>query len=119
MLKIVGCQSYTVLLFHIYYTSLFQILLGLARGLFEDTTCMETLIKKIMVEAKELIPCEVCRVLLVNDNPPGVSFTHHNNHTVLAYCDPPSLLLQACAQIEFNKGFEMGKAVGSAAHEMK
>ena len=52
-----------------------QGLLGLARGIFEDTTNLSVMIRKIMLEAQELIPCKTCRVLLVDDSPPGVSFS--------------------------------------------
>ena len=66
-------SSYQYLLIRTSFHS--QGLLGLARGIFEDTTSLSVMIKKIMLQAQELIPCEMCRVLLVDDNPPGVSIS--------------------------------------------
>ena len=43
-----------------------QVLLQLTRGLFEDTTSLELMMKKIMLESQELIPCQHCTVMLVN-----------------------------------------------------
>ena len=43
-----------------------QVLLQLARGLFEDTTSLEVVMRKIMVESQELVPCERCTVMLID-----------------------------------------------------
>lgn len=43
-----------------------QVLLQLARGLFEDTTSTEVMVRKVMLESQELIPCEHCTVLLLD-----------------------------------------------------
>ena len=43
-----------------------QVLLQLARGLFEDTTSLEVVVRKIMVESQELVPCERCTVMLID-----------------------------------------------------
>ena len=45
----------------------------MTRGLFEDTTSMELMMRKIMLESQELIPCEQCTVLLMDPNSTGVS----------------------------------------------
>lgn len=43
-----------------------QVLLHLAKGLFEDTTKLEVVINKMMQQSMELIPCECCAVLLLD-----------------------------------------------------
>ena len=43
-----------------------QILLQLARDLFEDTTNLELVMTKVMQESMELIPCQHCSVLLLD-----------------------------------------------------
>jgi len=43
-----------------------QILLHLARELFEDTTKLEVVMTKVMQESMELIPCQNCSVLLLD-----------------------------------------------------
>ena len=43
-----------------------QVLLHLARGLFEDTTKLEVVINKMMQQSMELIPCVCCAVLLLD-----------------------------------------------------
>lgn len=40
----------------------------LARDLFEDTTNLEVMMKKVMVESMELIPSERCSVLLIDED---------------------------------------------------
>ncbi|XP_017472335.1 PREDICTED: cGMP-specific 3',5'-cyclic phosphodiesterase-like [Rhagoletis zephyria] len=44
-----------------------QLLLSLARTIFEDTSSLDVLINKIMVKAKGMLDCEVCRVYLVDN----------------------------------------------------
>ena len=41
-------------------------LLQLARDLFEDTTNLEVMMKKVMMESMELIPSERCSVMLID-----------------------------------------------------
>lgn len=48
-------------------TSSEQLLLSLARTIFEDTSSLDVLINKIMVKAKGMLDCEVCRVYLVDN----------------------------------------------------
>lgn len=48
-------------------------LLSLARGVFEEQTNLENLIKKIMLDAKDLLKCERCSVYLIDDTMDGVS----------------------------------------------
>lgn len=43
-----------------------QILLNLARSIFEDQNNLECLVTKIMTEAKELLKCEKCAVYLLD-----------------------------------------------------
>lgn len=43
-----------------------QILLNLARSIFEEQNNLECLVTKIMKEAKELLKCERCAVFLVD-----------------------------------------------------
>ncbi|XP_041449504.1 cGMP-specific 3',5'-cyclic phosphodiesterase isoform X2 [Drosophila obscura] len=43
-----------------------QILLNLARGIFEEQNNLECLVTKIMTEARELLNCERCSVFLVD-----------------------------------------------------
>jgi hypothetical protein len=44
-----------------------QVLLHLAKGLFEDTTKLEVVINKVLQQSMELIPCECSSVLLLED----------------------------------------------------
>ncbi|XP_046371544.1 cGMP-specific 3',5'-cyclic phosphodiesterase-like isoform X6 [Haliotis rufescens] len=44
-----------------------QLLLHLARGIFEEQTNLQQLVKKIMVEAQDLLKCERCSVFLLED----------------------------------------------------
>ncbi len=41
-------------------------MLHLAKGLFEDATSLEVMIKRIITEAHELIPCRKAIVLLLD-----------------------------------------------------
>ncbi|KAK3863052.1 hypothetical protein Pcinc_031134 [Petrolisthes cinctipes] len=43
-----------------------QLLLHLARGIFEEQTSLDRLVTKIMTEARELLKCERCSVYLLN-----------------------------------------------------
>ena len=43
-------------------------LLNLARDLFEDTTNLEVMMKKVMMESMELIPSEKCSVMLIDQD---------------------------------------------------
>ena len=43
-----------------------QLLLSLARSIFEETSSLDRLINKIMIKAQELLQCEKCRVYLVD-----------------------------------------------------
>lgn len=43
-----------------------QILLNLARSIFEEQNNLECLVTKIMTEARELLKCERCAVFLVD-----------------------------------------------------
>nr|XP_042906908.1 cGMP-specific 3',5'-cyclic phosphodiesterase [Parasteatoda tepidariorum] len=43
-----------------------QLLLSLAKSIFEETSSLDRLINKIMVKAEELLQCEKCRVYLVD-----------------------------------------------------
>ncbi len=51
-----------------YNTVSLQVLLRLTRDLFEDTTCLELVIKKVMLQSLELIPSERCAVLLLDQD---------------------------------------------------
>ncbi|KAG8200040.1 hypothetical protein JTE90_001898 [Oedothorax gibbosus] len=43
-----------------------QLLLSLAKSIFEETSSLDRLINKIMVKAEELLQCEKCRVYLLD-----------------------------------------------------
>ncbi|XP_074599710.1 cGMP-specific 3',5'-cyclic phosphodiesterase-like isoform X2 [Brevipalpus obovatus] len=43
-----------------------QLLLSLARSIFEETSSLESLINKIMMKAQGLLQCEKCRVYLID-----------------------------------------------------
>ncbi len=45
-----------------------QVLLQLTQGLFEDTTCLEVVMEKVMQQSLELIPSECCTVLLIDED---------------------------------------------------
>lgn len=49
-------------------------LLNLARGVFEEQTNLDQLIKKIMLDAQSLLKCERCNVYLIDDTLEGVRF---------------------------------------------
>lgn len=56
-----------------------QILLNLARSIFEEQNNLECLVKKIMREARDLLKCERCAVFLVDlECCEAVSGRHHN-----------------------------------------
>jgi len=44
------------------------VLLQLTQGLFEDTTKLEVVMKKVMHQSLELIPSETCAVLLIDED---------------------------------------------------
>lgn len=57
-----------------------QILLNLARNIFEEQNNLECLVTKIMTEAKELLKCERCAVYLLDlDCGEAVSSSRSNN----------------------------------------
>ena len=41
-----------------------QVLLQVAHGLFEEQTCLDHMVQRIMMETQELVPCDKCYVLL-------------------------------------------------------
>lgn len=43
-----------------------QVLLDLARGLFEETSSLEAMMTKVMKEAQHLIPCEHCTIIVLD-----------------------------------------------------
>jgi cGMP-specific 3',5'-cyclic phosphodiesterase len=45
---------------------LLQILLNLARSIFEEQNNLQCLVTKIMTEARDLLKCERCAVLLLD-----------------------------------------------------
>ena len=50
---------------HVFY-SLFQLLLSLARNLFEEQMSLERLVGTIITEAKEMLKCQRCTVYLLD-----------------------------------------------------
>lgn len=36
----------------------------MAHGLFEEQTCLDRMVERIMMETQELVPCDKCYVLL-------------------------------------------------------
>lgn len=59
LLYAVHCTIYSMLLY-------LQILLKLTQSLFEDTTCLEVVMTKVMEKSLELIPSESCTVMLLD-----------------------------------------------------
>ena len=43
-------------------------LLNLARNIFEDTECLDTVVRRIMSQAQELLQCERCTVYILDTN---------------------------------------------------
>ena len=43
-----------------------QVLLDLARGLFEETSSLEAMMTQVMREAQHLIPCEHCTIIVLD-----------------------------------------------------
>ena len=56
----------TTLFFSLIYT--YQLLLHLARGIFEEQSNLEKLVQKIMLDAQDLLKCEKCCVFLLEDS---------------------------------------------------
>lgn len=54
---------------------IFQLLLNLARGVFEEQQNLEKLVQKIMLDAQELLQCERCSVYLIDDTMDAVSIS--------------------------------------------
>jgi hypothetical protein len=52
-----------------------QLLLSLARGIFQEQTSLEKLVQKIMLDAQDLLKCERCSVYLIDDTVEKVSFS--------------------------------------------
>ena len=40
----------------------------LAKGLFEEATSLQEMMRRVLSEAQELIPCQKCVVLLLDDD---------------------------------------------------
>jgi cGMP-specific 3',5'-cyclic phosphodiesterase len=56
-----------------------QILLNLARSIFEEQNNLECLVTKIMTEARDLLKCERCAVFLLDTECcEAVSCGHHD-----------------------------------------
>ncbi|XP_046569896.1 cGMP-specific 3',5'-cyclic phosphodiesterase-like [Haliotis rubra] len=51
-----------------------QLLLNLARGIFEEQTRLQQLVQKIMLDAQQLLKCERCSVYLLSDFSAEMSF---------------------------------------------
>lgn len=44
--------------------------MSLAKNIFEDTECLETIVRRIMRQAQDLLQCERCTVYILNKNIP-------------------------------------------------
>ena len=58
------CYAYPYL--SLFPVLLLQVLLDLARGLFEETASLDAMMSQVMKEAQELIPCEHCTVVILD-----------------------------------------------------
>ncbi|XP_055949647.1 cGMP-specific 3',5'-cyclic phosphodiesterase-like isoform X3 [Argiope bruennichi] len=56
-----------------------QLLLSLAKSIFEETSSLDRLINKIMVKVEELLQCEKCRVYLVDTEQEDLVFQRLDN----------------------------------------
>ncbi|KAK8747845.1 hypothetical protein OTU49_016178, partial [Cherax quadricarinatus] len=56
-----------------------QLLLHLARGIFEEQTSLDRLVTKIMTEARELLKCERCSVYLLDPQTAGSAVDDKKN----------------------------------------
>ncbi|XP_046371054.1 cGMP-specific 3',5'-cyclic phosphodiesterase-like [Haliotis rufescens] len=59
-----------------------QLLLNLARGVFEEQTRLQQLVQKIMVDAQQLLKCERCSVYLLSDFSAQITFESSDEHEV-------------------------------------
>lgn len=109
------CACSSACTFHVHvHVHTHQVLLQLTQGLFEDTTSMELMMRKIMLESQELIPCEQCTVLLIDPCSTGVrlrqlaaSVNHYAGAYALScmFCSSPSPLISASSALEFFYSF--------------
>lgn len=92
-----------------------QVLLQLTQGLFEDTTCLEVVMKKVMTQSLELIPCHRCSVLLVDDDSKEVSLR-------LKLWYYKCLIMILLQEVKFSRAFQvdhptlMGQSVTSVKY---
>jgi hypothetical protein len=74
------CKFYSCDMF-VRYVRVLQILLNLARSIFEEQNNLECLVTKIMTEARDLLKCERCAVFLLDTECcEAVSTTHCHSH---------------------------------------
>lgn len=70
-----------------------QILLALARSIFEEQSNLECLVTKIMTEARELLKCERCAVFILDtDHCESVSFSLPSNPLMTWNCTIPEIM---------------------------
>eukprot|EP00118_Oscarella_pearsei_P016450 m.157085 g.157085 ORF g.157085 m.157085 type:complete len:773 (+) comp38701_c0_seq3:67-2385(+) len=65
-----GISLTNALLFEksMFYLRKNEVLLEMARGIFEEQSCLKTMVHNILVEGLQLIPCEKCSVMLLGEN---------------------------------------------------
>lgn len=64
--KVSTCKSNLVAWLVVLYFTSFQLLLSLAKNLFEEQMSLERLVSTIITEAKSLLKCERCTVYLLD-----------------------------------------------------
>ncbi|XP_061185841.1 cGMP-specific 3',5'-cyclic phosphodiesterase-like isoform X5 [Saccostrea echinata] len=57
-----------------------QLLLNLARGVFEEQTSLERLIQKVMLDSQDMLKCERCTVYLTEDSTSKDPLLHEDNN---------------------------------------
>ncbi|KAK6166133.1 hypothetical protein SNE40_022897 [Patella caerulea] len=107
-----------------------QLLLTLARGVFEEQHSLERLCQKIMTEAQSIVNCERCSIYLlkdfceakIDDNGETSKDTKLGTYTTpnevvfskafdLFYTDPGNLMILSKADIDKSKNADLGKGV--------
>ncbi|XP_062580009.1 cGMP-specific 3',5'-cyclic phosphodiesterase-like isoform X2 [Saccostrea cucullata] len=57
-----------------------QLLLNLARGVFQEQTSLERLIQKVMLDSQDMLKCERCTVYLTEDSTSKDPLLHEDNN---------------------------------------
>ena len=77
-----------------------QILLDLARGLFEETASLDAMMTQVMKEAQELIPCEHCTVVILDQEDKEVRVHVHAQSLLFSHVYTCTCLYDRCVGVQ-------------------